>query len=462
MLKKLLTIGLHAEMPTHKQRRVKAANLITLIVLGTLAVPFTVLSWIYYPPIAWLPLLGVVVGLAYYVLTAAGRTQLARFILVVGPALLVCFYNTNLSGPDGEPLTTLTFISMVFIIMAFVVVDTREKGLLALSIFSAGMPILLLPVAKQWITLDPDHTAARLAYVALLETGWMSHVSYLMGIMVASGAMLGLSQIGRSAEQESETARQEAEQKSQAVQQEKRVADEALLKLKEAQHGEDQRRWATEGIAQLTHLTRAQTDDQVNTLYDRVITHFVKYLEANQGGLYIVNREADVEIRLEACYAYERKKYRQKTIAPGEGLVGQVFLERQAMRLDELPADYVNITSGLGKATPQSLAIVPLMVNDQVEGLLEIASFRVMEDHHLRFLEKAGETLAAFIQMNRINTKTRILLAEAQQQAEEMRAQEEEMRQNLEELAATQEEMHRKEQAYQTKIAQLENQQAAT
>ena len=458
MLKKILSIGLHEEMPAYEQRRVRAANSVTLMVVGMLAVPFTILSWIYYPPIVWSPLLAVVVGLAYHVLTAAGRTQLARFILVVGPALLVCFYNINLSGPNGEPLRTLTFISMVFIIIAFVVVDTREKGLLALSIFSAGMPILLLPVAKQWITLDPDRTAARLAYVALLETGWMSYVSYFIGILAASAAMLGLSQIGRSAEQESEAARQEAEQKSEAMQQEKQVADETLKKLEDAQHTENQRRWAAEGIAQLTDLTRTQSNEKTTALYDRVIIHFVKYLEANQGGLYTVNREDEgVEIRLEACYAYDRKKYVQKIIAPGEGLVGQVFLEQQPMRLTEVPENYVTITSGLGKATPRSLVIVPLIVNEVVEGILEIATFKPIEDHHLDFLEKAGESLAAFIQMNRINTKTRILLAEAQQQAEEMRAQEEEMRQNLEELAATQEEMHRKEQAYQNKIAELES-----
>ncbi len=458
MLKKILSIGLTEDMPSFKQRRVRVANSITLILLGALAIPFAILSWIYFPPVAVSPLLGGVVCGVYFALTAAGHTRFARFLVMVGPAFIVSYYNIALCGPTGEPLTTLTFISMLFIIMAFVVVDTREKGLLILTVSSSGMAILLLPVVKQWVVVDPAHTAARLAFITLLEDGWMSHVSYFIAILAASSALLGLSQISRSAELESEVARQEAEQRSEAMRQEKQVADETLKKLEDAQHAENLRRWAAEGIAQLTDLTRTQSNEKTAALYDRVIIHFVKYLEANQGGLYTVNREnEETEIRLEACYAYDRKKYVQKTIAPGEGLIGQVFLEQQPMRLTEVPENYVTITSGLGKATPRSLVIVPLMVNEVVEGILEIATFKPTEDHHLDFLEKAGESLAAFIQMNRINTKTRILLAEAQQQAEEMRAQEEEMRQNLEELAATQEEMHRKEQAYQNKIAELES-----
>ncbi len=458
MLESILSIGLNDTMPSYEQRRVRTANSVALVLVGALAIPFTILSWVYFPSIAYSPLAGVGIGGIYFALTSAGYSRFARFLLAVGPAFAVAHYNVLLSGPEGSPLTTLRFISMIFIIMPFVLIDTREKKLLFAAVLGSGLPVLLLSVVKQWVVLDPALTAERLAYITLLEEGWMSHVSYLVAIVAACSALLGLSMLGRSAEQESEVARQEAEKKTQAMQKEKQLADEALSKLEEAQRVENQRRWITEGITQLTNLTRTQSDESADVLYDRIITHFVKFLEANQGGLYLVKREEEVTICLEACYAYERKKYRQKTIAPGEGLVGQVFLERAPLRLAELPEDYVNITSGLGKATPRSLVIVPLMVNDVVEGILELATFKEIEDHQLEFLEQAGESLAAFIQMNRINVKTRVLLTEAQQQTEEMRAQEEEMRQNLEELAATQEEMNRKEQAYQDKITELEGQ----
>ena len=102
------------------------------------------------------------------------------------------------------------------------------------------------------------------------------------------------------------------------------------------------------------------------------------------------------------------------------------------------------------------MLIVPLIVNDEVEGFFEIASFKAFEPHVIEFLESLGENIASFINVNRINKKTRSLLQETQQQAEEMRAQEEEMRQNMEELQATQEEMHRKEKEYIARIKSLE------
>ncbi len=104
---------------------------------------------------------------------------------------------------------------------------------------------------------------------------------------------------------------------------------------------------------------------------------------------------------------------------------------------------------------------MPLQVNGEVEGVLEIASFNPLSEHEINFLEKLGESVAVAVRNARINEQTRSLLEDTQQQAEEMRAAEEEMRQNMEELAATQEEMQRKEQAYLKKIEETERQLAA-
>ena len=108
------------------------------------------------------------------------------------------------------------------------------------------------------------------------------------------------------------------------------------------------------------------------------------------------------------------------------------------------------------ESTPNEVLIVPLIVNEEVEGVFEFASFNKFQDYQIHFLEQLGETLAAFINVNRINERTKILLEESQQQAEEMKSQEEEMRQNMEELSATQEEMGRKEQEYLNQIEELE------
>lgn len=124
--------------------------------------------------------------------------------------------------------------------------------------------------------------------------------------------------------------------------------------------------------------------------------------------------------------------------------------------MKELPKGYLTITSGLGGAEPKFLIVVPIKAETKVYGILEIASFKVMKEYEIKFLERISQSIASAIASAKNNLKTQKLLEETQQQTEKLRAQEEEMRQNLEELTATQEEMARKEKEYLAKIEALE------
>lgn len=217
------------------------------------------------------------------------------------------------------------------------------------------------------------------------------------------------------------------------------------------------RLWSTEGVYKFAEIVRQYQDD-LNLLADNITTNVVKWMGANQATLFFVSEQENREVVLEqkSCYAYNRKKFLTKTIEPGEGLIGQTYLEKEITYLTDVPQNYVQISSGLGGATPASLILVPLMFNDRVEGVLEIASFKKMQSHEIQFLERIGEIIASSIVTIRSSQEMKRLMDGMTIQSEDMKSQEEEMRQNMEELQATQEEMIRKSVEYQSIIEERE------
>ena len=207
---------------------------------------------------------------------------------------------------------------------------------------------------------------------------------------------------------------------------------------------EDQiRNWTTEGMAQFGELLR-QNNDDMQKLTQTILSHLISHLHANQGGLYLTQSEGkEPFMRLEACYAWDREKYLDQKIYKGEGLAGQSWQEKDTIYLTDVPDDYVTIASGLGEANPTSILIVPLLINEEVYGVVELASFEEFRKHEVEFLQKIAESIASTVSTVQVNARTQQLLNESQEMTEQMQAQEEEMRQNMEELQATQEEMHR-------------------
>jgi PAS domain S-box-containing protein len=233
--------------------------------------------------------------------------------------------------------------------------------------------------------------------------------------------------------------------------------DTVRKEMKEIARQEQERNWATQGLARFIDILRSNNQD-ISKLGDAIISELVNYLKANQGGLFIKNKEGagDEYLELIACYAYERKKHFEKRVDIGEGLLGQAVLEKEHILLTVVPPQYVKITSGLGKATPRCLLIVPLKINDEVFGVLELAAFQPFQSYQIDFLNKLGESIASTIANTRASEQNRRLLEESHMQTEQMRAQEEEMRQNMEELQATQEEMQRAQRENQRMLSELE------
>ncbi len=233
------------------------------------------------------------------------------------------------------------------------------------------------------------------------------------------------------------------------------ILGEALLEMRQslvnAEEDEKNRKvedekinWATQGQAKFGEILRMH-DQNIHELTFNFMSNLVDYVDAIQGALFIKNddSEDDEFFELVGAIAYDRKKTLDSKFKLGEGLIGRCAYERLTIYMEEVPDNYVHVTSGLGESNPRSILLVPAILNEKVYGIIELISFNKIDKYKIDFVERIGESIASTISTVKINDRTQILLQQSKQQSEELAAQEEEMRQNLEELQATQEEVGR-------------------
>ncbi len=221
---------------------------------------------------------------------------------------------------------------------------------------------------------------------------------------------------------------------------------------------ENEEKFYNLGLAQAADILR-EHNDNLKTLSTKILVFLIKYVNANQGGVFLLNDLDTDNIYLEqtASYAYDRNKFLTKKIQLNEGLLGACFHEKEVIYMTDVPPTYIHITSGLGLATPKAIIIVPLIANETVNGVIEMAFFNEIELFKINFIKKVCEIFASTVQSVEASNKTKKLLEKSQLQTQTLRNQEEEMRQNMEELLATQEEMSRKNSEIENTIKTYQN-----
>jgi hypothetical protein len=159
----------------------------------------------------------------------------------------------------------------------------------------------------------------------------------------------------------------------------------------------EQTRWHDAGMAKFNEILTHSFNNQ-QELYDQIVSQLARYLDANQVALFLIMDDqhgAEKRIRLEACYAYNRKKFVQREFNFGEGLVGQSILEKQSVFMTNVPQNYTKITSGLGEATPACILITPLLDDNNVVGPWSLLRSKNLPEPRL-FLSRAYRGLSPF------------------------------------------------------------------
>lgn len=203
-----------------------------------------------------------------------------------------------------------------------------------------------------------------------------------------------------------------------------------VMSLRESSEYNEKQNWTKTGQAELSKIM--QGDQRIEELTKKIITKLCKYLGGDVGTIFI--KSVDDRLKLISSYAFTERKKHISEVKAGEGLIGQALLEKEMIVLNQVPDDYMFISSATGESKASSLVIVPCLYKDEVKGVLEIGKIGSFSDMEKEFLAVVSTSIAIGIHSTEAQTEMSLLLDKTLKQSEELQQQQEELRQTNEEL----------------------------
>jgi CheY-like chemotaxis protein/signal transduction histidine kinase/HAMP domain-containing protein len=203
--------------------------------------------------------------------------------------------------------------------------------------------------------------------------------------------------------------------------------------LKETTERNQEQDWLKTNLAKFSRMMQGQKDlESVSRL---IMSELTPLVSAHHGAFFIMDNDAGVPmLRLIASYAYRARKHVGNRFAIGEGLVGQAALEKQPILLQNVPDDYIQITSGLGEAPPRNIIVLPVLFEGDVKAVIELASFLPFSQIHQTFLDQLAESIGVVLNMIGASMRTEELLEQSQKLTQELQSQSKELQSQQDEL----------------------------
>ncbi|MGZ8302176.1 MAG: response regulator [Telluria sp.] len=195
--------------------------------------------------------------------------------------------------------------------------------------------------------------------------------------------------------------------------------NEMIRNLKETTQKNAQQDWLKTNLARFTRLLQGQRDLQAVTKL--ILSELAPLVSAHHGVFYMMDsQEIDARLRMIASYGYRSSRKLPTSFLPGEGLVGQCALEKNRIWLTDVPRDYIAVSSGLGSAPPNNIVVLPILFEQQVKAVIEIASLDRFTETHLSFLDQLMESIGVVLNTIEANSRTESLLTQSQSLAQEL------------------------------------------
>src|SRR5881275_2603055 len=213
----------------------------------------------------------------------------------------------------------------------------------------------------------------------------------------------------------------------------KQNINQMIGNLRETTERNQEQDWLKTNLAKFSRMMQGQKDlESVSRL---IMSELTPLVSAHHGAFFMMDSDAGGSLlKLIASYAYRARKHVGNRFAVGEGLVGQAALEKQPILLQNVPDDYIQITSGLGEAPPRNIIVLPILFEGDVKAVIELASFLPFSAIHQTFLDQLAESIGVVLNMIQANMRTEELLEQSQKLTQELQSQSKELQQQQEEL----------------------------
>jgi HAMP domain-containing protein/CheY-like chemotaxis protein/signal transduction histidine kinase len=191
--------------------------------------------------------------------------------------------------------------------------------------------------------------------------------------------------------------------------------------------------WLKTNLARFTGMLQGQRD--LGTVGRMLLSELAPLVNAQQGVIYQMESDESAGMALLSAFAGDGEDGHLRRLTLGEGLIGQCAAEKRRILISDLPPNTISIRSGLFEAVPRSVIVLPVLFEDRVKAVIELASLSAFTASHLAFLEQLTASIGIVLNSIEATMQTESLLKQSQQLAAELQTQQKELQQTNEQLA---------------------------
>jgi HAMP domain-containing protein/CheY-like chemotaxis protein/signal transduction histidine kinase len=219
--------------------------------------------------------------------------------------------------------------------------------------------------------------------------------------------------------------------------------NEMIRNLKETTQKNAEQDWLKTNLARFTRLLQGQRDlEAVSAL---ILSELAPLVSAHHGVFYMMDSAmGHLRLNMIASYGYRSSRKLPKSFAPGEGLVGQCARDKTRVWLTNVPRDYIQVSSALGSAPPSNIVVLPILFEQEVRAVIELASLDRFTLTHIDFLDQLMESIGVVLNTIEANSRTESLLTQSQRLAQELQQTNQELAEKARLLSDQNSEVERK------------------